>query len=734
MFKRTVSLCLALVLMAGGFYLPQPARAVIGSCEADVNPHTITRNTDQRYTFTLDSVVGVERVTITSPSGNFTLTAASGTAWNANIDGNDAVFIRGGAAANVVYVDATSGSSDAPAADWTVTVSDDPGGASPTTCTGNLDTAISGAGPDTTPPTIDDVSLSNLSTSSVTISWTTNEAATSQVHYGTTEDYGSSSAFNGTLTTTHSVQISNLSASTSYHYQVVSQDGDDNEATSDDNTFLTPVSGSSGSSSGLDSTPLTTKVPIKNVATEKVPPTITLNTDFTKPFKLAPNITGVAEDNEAVATVEYSQDDGKNWLPVTTAADLGSKKVIFSFTPAILQDGNYKVLARAFDTSGNTAVTATQTLVLDRLPPIVGGNVLSRGSQTILPNENGQVLAQIGVDQKITLSAVGGPTSVTLSATQPGNDKVLQTFSLSQSADTGLWSGVVSFSKVGQYQLMAQAVDGAGNTTSRVLNTVDVQADGKVTDKAGSSVEAKVTVYFRDPETNAWESWDAQAYGQENPLLITAKQGLSFYLPEGTYYLKLSAPGYRSIITSSFTLTSATSINPSYELTKAFGFSIGKLHIRLPWWDFSSKTTSIAANTKEVSTALSEQPLGQFSLALTNGKTFKTADLYGQPTIMTFISTWSEQSREQLAILNELPESTVGVIPVGSGESYARLLAYTKLAGYHVPILVDAENQLAAELKLSTIPVTYFIDRHGVVKTVKVGVLSRKELEQNVPL
>ena len=102
---------------------------------------------------------------------------------------------------------------------------------------------------DTTPPVISGASATNITTSSATITWTTNEASNTQVDYGTTASYGQSTAVNTAMVTTHSVNLSNLSADTIYHYRVKSRDQAGNLATSGDFTFTTvasappPVSG-----------------------------------------------------------------------------------------------------------------------------------------------------------------------------------------------------------------------------------------------------------------------------------------------------------------------------------------------------------------------------------------------------------------------------------------------------------------------------------------------------------
>ncbi|MCG3111081.1 MAG: fibronectin type III domain-containing protein [Candidatus Manganitrophus sp. SB1] len=97
------------------------------------------------------------------------------------------------------------------------------------------------APPDTTPPTFSGISAGSISSSSVTISWTTNELSDTQVQYGTTTAYGSSSVLNTTLATAHSERLIGLTPATTYHFRVLSKDAAGNLATSGDNTFVTPA-------------------------------------------------------------------------------------------------------------------------------------------------------------------------------------------------------------------------------------------------------------------------------------------------------------------------------------------------------------------------------------------------------------------------------------------------------------------------------------------------------------
>ena len=88
-------------------------------------------------------------------------------------------------------------------------------------------------------PQISDVTAGEPSTSAATVSWTTDEPATSQVQYGTTTAYGSQTALDSTLVTAHAQVLTGLSPNTVYHYRVLSRDGAGNLSTGTDSTFTT---------------------------------------------------------------------------------------------------------------------------------------------------------------------------------------------------------------------------------------------------------------------------------------------------------------------------------------------------------------------------------------------------------------------------------------------------------------------------------------------------------------
>jgi len=103
--------------------------------------------------------------------------------------------------------------------------------------------------PDVAPPVISAINADTSSTTT-TITWTTDEPSTSMVDYGSDNTYGSLVS-DSTLVTSHSIHLTSLSSSTTYHFKVTSVDSSSNSASSADLTFNTQ--GVSGNTVSVDS-------------------------------------------------------------------------------------------------------------------------------------------------------------------------------------------------------------------------------------------------------------------------------------------------------------------------------------------------------------------------------------------------------------------------------------------------------------------------------------------------
>jgi hypothetical protein len=100
--------------------------------------------------------------------------------------------------------------------------------------------------PDSTPPLITGPVIGSLGASGAHVSWTTDEAADSQVEFGTSAAYGSTTALDAGPTTVHGQALVGLAASTTYHLRARSRDASGNLAMSADVVFTTAPAGASG--------------------------------------------------------------------------------------------------------------------------------------------------------------------------------------------------------------------------------------------------------------------------------------------------------------------------------------------------------------------------------------------------------------------------------------------------------------------------------------------------------
>lgn len=147
---------------------------------------------------------------------------------------------------------------------YNATTDFDPGsGTDNRTSAGGWDIYYSTYNLDYTSPIISAVNPISTSTSS-TITWTTNELASSIVEYGLTSGYGTSTTETNTTprVLSHSATLPGLIACTTYHYRVKSTDASTNTTTGSDNTFTTGgcvgSTSAQGEAASIPSTPLCT--------------------------------------------------------------------------------------------------------------------------------------------------------------------------------------------------------------------------------------------------------------------------------------------------------------------------------------------------------------------------------------------------------------------------------------------------------------------------------------------
>jgi len=192
---------------------------------------------------------------------------------------------------------------------------------------------------DVTPPAISSVGAGSVTQTTATVTWTTNEAADSQVEYGTSVSYGSSTTLDSSQVTNHTVSLSGLTPGTTYHYRVDSRDAAGNLGTSSDATF-------------------TTEAP----AGDTTKPSITMQSPANgSTISGTQTVSATATDNVGVVGVQFKLDNNNLGSEDTTASGT-TYSVSWNTTTAT--NGTHTLTAVARDAAGNikTATSVTVTV------------------------------------------------------------------------------------------------------------------------------------------------------------------------------------------------------------------------------------------------------------------------------------------------------------------------------------------------------------------------------------
>ena len=231
---------------------------------------------------------------------------------------------------------------------------------------------------DLVPPTITEIEVSNKTTSSATISWTTNEVANASVLYSTDESYSENQPGTG-YNRQHSLTLSGLLAGTQYHFKIRVTDPSGNSTDSVEDTFTTNTPDKIG--------PVITNISISNLSLSRVDISFTTN-EISSSF------------------VEYSTTSGFTNGIVFGQNDLSVNHVVSlrSLSPATIY--YYKI--RSVDSSGNQSVSSEQSFTTpadtsDKTNPVISNTVVSNikyntATISFTTDENSSSFIEFGKD------------------------------------------------------------------------------------------------------------------------------------------------------------------------------------------------------------------------------------------------------------------------------------------------------------------------------------------------
>ena len=326
--------------------------------------------------------------------------------------------------------------------------------------------------PDTTPPVISGINSSNIASDGASVIWSTNEGATSQVDYGPTSGYGLSTTLDSTLKTSHQVNLSGLTSSTTYHFRIRTMDALGNLSVSNNQTFTT--------------------LPLP----DQSPPVLSnINTAFLSHSAILINW---VTDESATSQIEYGETTRyENTTPLNATLVLNHSLSLTGLTP----DATYHFRVRSLDAAGNLSVSVDQIFQTpkapDQIPPgqIKTFSAIGKNREILLTWTSPSDADYIGT--RIVFNTSGGfPENVNdgslLGDFTGGPNEVQETNHTDLQNETTYFYSAFPYDGQGNYQTVPKMVQAVPQVDSGGSNTpppnVSSQSGGSAISDAGNAV------------------------------------------------------------------------------------------------------------------------------------------------------------------------------------------------------------------------------------------------------
>ena len=128
----------------------------------------------------------------------------------------------------------------------------------------------------------------------------------------------------------------------------------------------------------------------------------------------------------------------------------------------------------------------------------------------------------------------------------------------------------------------------------------------------------------------------------------------------------------------------------------------------------------LAACGSERLTIANDETAPAFELERLEGGTITLDELQGQVVALRFWADWCpfcrHEMRELEPLYQQLHQQGLEILAVNVGQDRSRVERFVDRVQYSYPTLLDPESAIARRYGVIAIPVTYFIDREGIVR------------------
>ena len=145
-------------------------------------------------------------------------------------------------------------------------------------------------------------------------------------------------------------------------------------------------------------------------------------------------------------------------------------------------------------------------------------------------------------------------------------------------------------------------------------------------------------------------------------------------------------------------------------------------------------------SSSQQNTASQAQAVPDFTVTDYDGNEVKLSDYFGKPIVLNFWASWCYYCTKEMPDLNEAYKTQKDVqflmvnMTDGSRETISAAKKYIESNGFGFPVFFDTKALAANAYSVSSLPVTYFIDKNGNLVTYANGMLDAETLEKGIEM
>jgi peroxiredoxin len=132
------------------------------------------------------------------------------------------------------------------------------------------------------------------------------------------------------------------------------------------------------------------------------------------------------------------------------------------------------------------------------------------------------------------------------------------------------------------------------------------------------------------------------------------------------------------------------------------------------------------------------KPAQDFTLKDINGKEIKLSSLKGKAVMVNFWATWCNPCREEMPDLQQSYEENKDkgfiILGINIKESESKVSQFVDSYKITYPVLLDIDGSVSTLYQVFGVPMSYFIDRNGLIKDSFIGMMTYRDISKRLDL